>query len=610
MNSRRQRALRCEVLEKRELLTVNASPFEQALLEDINRFRQDPAGELEVIFSSIDPELVARDSDVQIAIDFFDVNREVLLNQWAQLEPAPPLAWNEQLTEAAAAHSQLMIDLDMQEHVLPGELSIGDRITATGYDFQTASENIFAYAESHLHTHAGFIVDWGTSSTGIQQPPGHRNNILDTRVTEVGISVLAENSARTGVGPFVVTQDFGEPQRAGNPFLLGVAWSDADGNEIYDPGEGLAGVTLTIRGNGRTFQTTTLDAGGYQIRLEPGTYSVEASGGQLAVPMELSEIIVGGTNVKADIEGVAAIPPSATNDSASSLAAQPVTISVLANDVAPTGTLDPSTLAIVDQANFGEASVDANNGTITYTPNAGFSGADNFRYTVRDSQGNVSNEATVTINVSSAGWEPVADFAVGYSGESVAITPLVNDTAAAGTPTIVITVAPSHGTATVRGSSITYTSDPDFVGQDTLQYGFANGTATPTDVAPVTLTVADRARAWQNPIWNVDVDADGQISPLDAILVINQIGENVAQNLNGDVPPPWTDVDGDNAISPIDAILVINALENAAPSASSGTVVAPLSTAAAVRDEAFAEEEEDDNSAAAAGFDTLVVPTR
>ena len=43
----------------------------------------------------------------------------------------------------------------------------------------------------------------------MQSPAGHRNNIMNANLTEVGIGVVADNSASTDVGPYVVTQDFG-----------------------------------------------------------------------------------------------------------------------------------------------------------------------------------------------------------------------------------------------------------------------------------------------------------------------------------------------------------------------------------------------------------------
>jgi Dockerin type I domain len=74
---------------------------------------------------------------------------------------------------------------------------------------------------------------------------------------------------------------------------------------------------------------------------------------------------------------------------------------------------------------------------------------------------------------------------------------------------------------------------------------------------------AQEGKKWQNPTKAVDVNADGVISPLDALLVINYL--NTALRL----PPPefqkpYLDVSGDDAISPLDALLVINHLNSRA----------------------------------------------
>ena len=88
---------RMEKLESRVLLAFNPSPLEQAVLEDINRMRIDPQGELDVFFVQTRP-LIARNADVQSAINFFRVNGSTLLSQWNDLEPVPPVAWNESRT--------------------------------------------------------------------------------------------------------------------------------------------------------------------------------------------------------------------------------------------------------------------------------------------------------------------------------------------------------------------------------------------------------------------------------------------------------------------------------------------------------------------------------
>ncbi len=84
--------------------------------------------------------------------------------------------------------------------------------------------------------------------------------------------------------------------------------------------------------------------------------------------------------------------------------------------------------------------------------------------------------------------------------------------------------------------------------------------------------------SWQNPdlIW--DVTADGIVSPIDALLIINRLNEGQAGALgepNDLGVPPFLDVSGDGSLSPIDALLVINHLNQAASNASSsGSILA------------------------------------
>ena len=51
--------------------------------------------------------------------------------------------------------------------------------------------------------------DWRTRGDGMQDPPGHRNSLISSSFTEIGISVIAESDPATQVGPNVVTQDLG-----------------------------------------------------------------------------------------------------------------------------------------------------------------------------------------------------------------------------------------------------------------------------------------------------------------------------------------------------------------------------------------------------------------
>lgn len=307
-----------EALEDRLLFSMNPTGMEQQMLEMINRFRANPTEELGQIFISTNPGdanfFRTHDADVNAALDFFGVNATTLFSQFTNLQPSAPLAWNDALQAAATTHSNLMISLDTQAHVLPGEAGLLDRIENAGYNWTgsvSVSENVFAFTENVFHGHAAFVIDWGATPTGIQDPAGHRDNLLNPQTKEVGISIIAENNPGTSVGPLVVTQDFGTRGNYGDARALGVAFTDADGDGFYDAGEGLGGLTITIANGVNTYTATTMTAGGYQVAVAPGTYNVTASGGSLSNTVFMGTIVVGSANVKLDLN-TSNLPPTGT----------------------------------------------------------------------------------------------------------------------------------------------------------------------------------------------------------------------------------------------------------------------------------------------------------
>ena len=71
------------------------------------------------------------------------------------------------------------------------------------------------------------------------------------------------------------------------------------------------------------------------------------------------------------------------------------------------------------------------------------------------------------------------------------------------------------------------------------------------------------ASDWQNPVDALDVSGDRHISPIDALLVINEInvhGSRALLGSGGEDALLFFDVSGDSFCSPIDVLLVINAL--------------------------------------------------
>ena len=69
---------------------------------------------------------------------------------------------------------------------------------------------------------------------------------------------------------------------------------------------------------------------------------------------------------------------------------------------------------------------------------------------------------------------------------------------------------------------------------------------------------------WQNPFETLDVNHDGFVSPLDALIVVNLLNAGLPSGLTAEVPgfaeAAYVDANGDNVLSALDALLVINSL--------------------------------------------------
>jgi len=142
----------------------------------------------------------------------------------------------------------------------------------------------------------------------------------------------------------------------------------------------------------------------------------------------------------------------------------------------PDNSIVPSTL----QIGLAPAGALVNNldGTVSYTPPADFNGVDNFTYTVRDSLGAFSNQASVTINVNAINDAPIAvtDTAFTNANEAVVIAVLDNDDDVDNDPLTLIDVTQgSNGSVANNGTQLTYTPDAGFAGVDTFSYTISDG---------------------------------------------------------------------------------------------------------------------------------------
>lgn len=109
--------------------------------------------------------------------------------------------------------------------------------------------------------------------------------------------------------------------------------------------------------------------------------------------------------------------PTALNDSATTNQDTAVTVDVLANDSDPDSG-DVLSVGSVTQGSNG--SVTNNGSSVTYTPNAGFTGSDSFTYTVSDGNGG-SDTATVNVTVNATSGGVV--FSDSFESDSTGTTP-------------------------------------------------------------------------------------------------------------------------------------------------------------------------------------------
>ena len=173
---------------------------------------------------------------------------------------------------------------------------------------------------------------------------------------------------------------------------------DADGSTATDL---LIDNNITITNDGGLTGATINTDGTINVppNTTAGTYTVEY------------QICLAVNNTICDVATatiVVSSPPTADDEATGTLEDTPVTIDILNGDNDVDGTIDPTSVAVTSFPINGTLSVDPVTGEATYTPDPGFSGNDQFQYTVLDNDGNVSNVATVTINVAPSNDPPIA----------------------------------------------------------------------------------------------------------------------------------------------------------------------------------------------------------
>jgi VCBS repeat-containing protein len=162
--------------------------------------------------------------------------------------------------------------------------------------------------------------------------------------------------------------------------------------------------------------------------------------------------------------------PVARNDSFETNEDTSAALSVLSND----SSSYRLGISSVTQGANGTVKIDAGKQTITYTPNANFSGIDTFKYTVTALDGKTAT-ATVTVAVKPINDPPtaMADNAATVQSTPVVVQVLANDVDRdAGDVLSVLSASNGqHGTVVVNdNNTITYAPNSGYVGTDTFSY--------------------------------------------------------------------------------------------------------------------------------------------
>ncbi|QEG01722.1 hypothetical protein Mal15_58010 [Stieleria maiorica] len=322
-----------------------------------------------------------------------------------------------------------------------------------------------------------------------------------------------------------------------------VSYDEATGVITYDPSTSIALQALTEGSSG-------VDSFNYRV--------VDSQGA-------LSNIVSVAVTVEGRNDAPVARPDNPTLNPSG-----PTIIEILANDTDADGVLVPTSIQITLQPAFGSLSID-DQGVVTYTAFQSFALEDVFRYRVADNDGEYSNQALVTIAANAA---PIArdDQASTFINETIVINVAANDVdpdAVAGAPnrgldltSIQIVDSPFSGDVVPLGDgTIRYIPADGFLGIDSFTYTIADLAGRVS--SPGTVQVQVTGSRLQNPDLNPDVNDDGDISPIDALLVINHLARQSSASIpvqDTDVGPPYYDVNGDKLISPLDALAVINEL--------------------------------------------------
>ena len=259
----------------------NPTAEEQLYLEYINRARANPAQESLII-------ILAPNKEIRASIFQNNVDTNLFVQQLSSYPKVMPLSFSSNLIFAARRHANDQYIYNFQSHIGSDGSNPGSRISDSGYSWNTYGENAFTRSYSLFYGHSSFEIDWGCCGAGgMQDPPGHRNNIHNGNFGEIGIGVTNQ----------VVVQEFASKFGL-TPFITGVVYVDFNNNDFYDIGEGIGGIDVIVIGS--SYYATSSSSGGYSVPVQTnGNYTVVFTD-NLTLTNISSVMVTNGWNYKKD----------------------------------------------------------------------------------------------------------------------------------------------------------------------------------------------------------------------------------------------------------------------------------------------------------------------
>ncbi|MCC8407961.1 CshA/CshB family fibrillar adhesin-related protein [Mucilaginibacter sp. UR6-1] len=168
----------------------------------------------------------------------------------------------------------------------------------------------------------------------------------------------------------------------------------------------LNNVTLTDTNLGLTNTAVTIPAGGLipggtaTLNFRYTLTQADKDAGKVTNNASVNAVDPVGATVtdNATVDVTVDPAPIAVNDNSSTQKNTPVTIDVDRNDLPGNSSFDQQSIEILTQPLHGKVQVGAD-GTVTYTPDDGYTGTDSFTYRIKDLYGYYTNPATVNLTI-------------------------------------------------------------------------------------------------------------------------------------------------------------------------------------------------------------------